>query len=79
LEEADELADRAGIILGGRMVAEGPRAKRKRSIGNVVIVARRRTTVARHVRAGLAQLGKSLLAIGVVGMVSMTMRFAALR
>jgi ABC-type multidrug transport system ATPase subunit len=61
LEEADELADRAGIISGGRMVAEGPPAKRKRN------------------RLGLGQLGKSLLAIGVVGMVSMTMCFAAPR
>jgi ABC-2 type transport system ATP-binding protein len=40
LEEADELADRVGIISGGRLVAEGSPAKLKRSIGNDVIVAR---------------------------------------
>ncbi len=39
LEEADELADRVGIIDGGRLVAEGTPAQLKRSVGNDVIVA----------------------------------------
>jgi ABC-2 type transport system ATP-binding protein len=40
LEEADELADRVGIINEGRLVAEGSPATLKRSVGNDVIVAR---------------------------------------
>jgi ABC-2 type transport system ATP-binding protein len=39
LEEADELADRVGIINAGRLVAEGTPDELKRSIGNDVIVA----------------------------------------
>jgi ABC-2 type transport system ATP-binding protein len=40
LEEADELADRVGIINDGRLVAEGTPDALKRSVGNDVIVAR---------------------------------------
>ncbi|MCB1003836.1 MAG: ATP-binding cassette domain-containing protein, partial [Acidimicrobiales bacterium] len=40
LEEADELADRVGIIDRGRLVAEGTPAELKRSVGADVIVAR---------------------------------------
>ena len=40
LEEADELADRVGILNAGRLVAEGTPADLKRSIGNDVIIAR---------------------------------------
>ncbi len=40
LEEADELADRVGIINEGRIVAEGTPDELKRSIGNDVIFAR---------------------------------------
>jgi len=40
LEEADELADRVGIINDGRLVAEGAPAELKRSVGRDVIVAR---------------------------------------
>ena len=40
LEEADELADRVGILNGGRLVAEGKPADLKRGIGNDVIVVR---------------------------------------
>lgn len=40
LEEADELADRVGIIAKGRIVAEGSPADLKRSIGADVIIAR---------------------------------------
>ena len=40
LEEADELADRVGIIDRGRMVAEGRPGDLKRSVGSDVIVAR---------------------------------------
>jgi ABC-2 type transport system ATP-binding protein len=40
LEEADELADRVGIINNGRLVAEGTPDELKRSAGNDVIVAR---------------------------------------
>jgi ABC-2 type transport system ATP-binding protein len=38
LEEADELADRVGILADGRLVAEGPPDGLKRSIGQDVIV-----------------------------------------
>jgi ABC-2 type transport system ATP-binding protein len=40
LEEADELADRVGILNQGRLVAEGPPDELKRSIGADVITAR---------------------------------------
>jgi ABC-2 type transport system ATP-binding protein len=40
LEEADELADRVGIINEGRLVAEGTPEQLKRQIGDDVIVAR---------------------------------------
>jgi ABC-2 type transport system ATP-binding protein len=40
LEEADELADRVGIINGGRIVGEGSPDELKRAIGADVIVAR---------------------------------------
>ncbi|MHB8665294.1 MAG: ATP-binding cassette domain-containing protein [Acidimicrobiales bacterium] len=40
LEEADELADRVGIINAGRLVAEGTPDELKRAVGNDVIVAR---------------------------------------
>ena len=40
LEEADELADRVGIINAGKLVAEGTPAELKRSVGRDVIVAR---------------------------------------
>src|SRR5438270_2793387 len=40
LEEADELADRVGILNAGRLVADGTPTDLKRSIGNDVIVAR---------------------------------------
>jgi ABC-2 type transport system ATP-binding protein len=39
LEEADELADRVGIINEGRLVAEGPPGELKRSVGTDVIIA----------------------------------------
>jgi ABC-2 type transport system ATP-binding protein len=40
LEEADELADRVGIINEGRLVAEGTPTDLKRDVGDDVIVAR---------------------------------------
>ena len=40
LEEADELADRVGILSAGRLVAEGTPTELKRSIGNDLIVVR---------------------------------------
>jgi ABC-2 type transport system ATP-binding protein len=40
LEEADELADRVGILNEGRLVAEGTPTDLKRSVGNDVITAR---------------------------------------
>jgi len=40
LEEADELADRVGIISRGRLVAEGTPEELKRTVGTDVIVAR---------------------------------------
>ena len=39
LEEADELADRVGIINAGKIVAEGTPAELKRSIGTDVVTA----------------------------------------
>jgi ABC-2 type transport system ATP-binding protein len=50
LEEADALADRVGIIDGGRLVAEGTPEQLKRSVGNDVIVAQ----VDGHPQAGRA-------------------------
>jgi ABC-2 type transport system ATP-binding protein len=40
LEEADELADRVGIVDTGKLVAEGTPTELKRSIGTDVVVAR---------------------------------------
>jgi len=40
LEEADELADRVGIIDAGRLVAEGTPEELKRKVGDDVIIAR---------------------------------------
>ncbi len=40
LEEADQLADRVGIINNGRLVAQGTPGELKRAVGNDVIVAR---------------------------------------
>ena len=40
LEEADELADRVGILNAGRLVAEGTPTDLKRGVGNDVIIAR---------------------------------------
>jgi ABC-2 type transport system ATP-binding protein len=40
LEEADELADRVGIIDHGRMVAEGTPSDLKRTVGSDLIIAR---------------------------------------
>jgi ABC-2 type transport system ATP-binding protein len=40
LEEADELADRVGILNEGKLVAEGTPTDLKRSVGNDVIIAR---------------------------------------
>ena len=56
LEEADELADRVGIIHEGRLVAEGTPEDLKRSVGNDVIVAQLdgRAEAARGAVEGLA-------------------------
>jgi len=54
LEEADELADRVGIIDHGRMVAEGTPADLKRAVGSDLIVARidgDAATVTEHLEA----------------------------
>jgi ABC-2 type transport system ATP-binding protein len=40
LEEADELADRVGILADGKLVAEGTPEDLKRSVGDDVIIAR---------------------------------------
>jgi ABC-2 type transport system ATP-binding protein len=40
LEEADELADRVGIIDDGRLAAQGTPADLKRTVGQDVIIAR---------------------------------------
>jgi ABC-2 type transport system ATP-binding protein len=47
LEEADELADRVGIINDGRLVAQGTPDGLKRSVGNDLIVARLDASAAR--------------------------------
>src|SRR5436309_15999281 len=57
LEEADELADRVGILNGGRIVAEGTPADLKRSVGNDVIVARVDGDDAAAAVASLAHVG----------------------
>jgi ABC-2 type transport system ATP-binding protein len=56
LEEADELADRVGIIDAGRLVAEGSPDALKRGVGHDVIVVRveGEAAAARSVLAGLA-------------------------
>jgi len=51
LEEADELADRVGIIDHGRMVAEGTPAELKRSVGSDLIIAHVDGEAERVVRA----------------------------
>jgi ABC-2 type transport system ATP-binding protein len=56
LEEADELADRVGILNAGRLVAEGTPTELKRSIGNDVIIARLDGNAA-AARAAVAGLG----------------------
>ena len=55
LEEADELADRVGIINDGRLVAQGTPTELKRSVGNDVIVARLDGS-ARDAREAVARL-----------------------
>ena len=56
LEEADELADRVGIIAKGKIVAEGTPADLKRSIGADVIIARVSTNDAHKAEATLRNL-----------------------
>jgi ABC-2 type transport system ATP-binding protein len=56
LEEADELADRVGILNAGRLVAEGTPADLKRSVGNDVIIAHVEGKVA-AARVAVAQIG----------------------
>ena len=60
LEEADELADRVGIIDDGRIVAEGTPEELKRSVGADVIVARidGDLDVARRAVAGIEGVGR---------------------
>lgn len=61
LEEADELADRVGIINHGKLAAEGTPAELKRSIGTDVIVARvdapEKGQAALHGLAGVEAVG----------------------
>jgi ABC-2 type transport system ATP-binding protein len=49
LEEADELADRVGIIDHGRLVAEGQPGELKRSVGSDLIIVRVQGEAARSV------------------------------
>lgn len=56
LEEADELADRVGIIAKGKIVAEGTPGDLKRSIGADVIIARVSTNDAPKAEATLRNL-----------------------
>ena len=55
LEEADELADRVGIISQGRLMAEGTPEELKHSLGNDVIIARVNGQ-AEHAREAVADL-----------------------
>ena len=55
LEEADELADRVGIISRGRLVAEGTPDELKRTVGTDVIVARVEQPDRRHARGAAAR------------------------
>jgi ABC-2 type transport system ATP-binding protein len=57
LEEADELADRVGIINDGRLVAEGTPAALKRGVGNDVIVARLDGDASGAARAEVERVG----------------------
>ncbi|ROS79160.1 ATP-binding cassette domain-containing protein [Cellulomonas sp. PhB143] len=54
LEEADELADRVGIIADGAIVAEGPPAELKRSIGTDLVVVEVRDGDVERARPTLA-------------------------
>lgn len=56
LEEADELANRVGIIARGKIVAEGTPAELKRSIGADVIIAKVSTTDAGKAATALANV-----------------------
>jgi len=57
LEEADELADRVGIIDHGKLVAEGSPADLKRSIGDDVVVIRAADRQS-DIESALADLGE---------------------
>ncbi len=54
LEEADELADRVGIIAKGKIVAEGTPASLKRAIGSDVIIVKGQPGAAEEIAAALA-------------------------
>jgi ABC-2 type transport system ATP-binding protein len=54
LEEADELADRVGIIAKGKIVAEGTPASLKRVIGSDVIIVKGQPGCAEEIAAVLA-------------------------
>ena len=56
LEEADELANRVGIIARGKIVAEGTPAELKRSIGADVIIAKVATADAGKAAVALADV-----------------------
>lgn len=56
LEEADELANRVGIIARGKLVAEGTPAELKRAIGADVIIAKVATTDAGKAAVALADV-----------------------
>ena len=56
LEEADELADRVGIIAKGRIVAEGTPASLKRSIGSDVIIVKGQPGDAERIAGTLASV-----------------------
>ncbi|MEP7113978.1 MAG: ATP-binding cassette domain-containing protein [Ilumatobacteraceae bacterium] len=56
LEEADALADRVGIIAGGRIVAEGTPQDLKRSVGSDVIIAKGQPGDAERIRKALESI-----------------------
>ena len=56
LEEADELADRVGIIAKGKIVAEGTPASLKRAIGSDVIIVKGQPGAAEQIAAVLASV-----------------------
>jgi ABC-2 type transport system ATP-binding protein len=70
-EEADELADRVGIIAGGRIVAEGTPRELKAEVGHAHLEIRLAEGKTEHGEQVLAQFGKPLPSMDGVVMVEL--------